>query len=338
MGLATIMVRLSNSWGQTVTVDYATSDGSANGWLECGSVVDDYEITSGQLTFSPGETSRTFSVTICDDDIPNEPDLTVNLTLSNAHNADLGTSSATLVIVDDEHVVQFSSATYNVNENSGSATIMVTLNPASPQTVTVDYAIGNGTAYGTQLCGLGGDYIDEIISPTLTFPPNSTSQTFDVEICDDSVYEGAETVGLALSNPINAYMGLQQTATLTIVDDEPQPFIGFSSSNYSVYENTGPATITVTLNVSLPISVSVDYATSPGTATAGLSCQTDMDYVSISDTLTIPANSTSGIFNVTICEVVPTPEPTETLTLTLSNPIGVPLGTLDSAILQILDN
>jgi hypothetical protein len=195
------------------------------------------------------------------------------------------------------------------------------------------------TALGTQLCGIGGDFIDDafIGSPTVTFPPNSASQSFDVTICDDLFYEGNETVGLALSNPINAGMGFQQTATLTIVDDEPTPFIGFSSPTYSVSENAGTATITVTLNVPLPGPVSVDYASSPGTAAEDTLCQTDVDYEFISSTLTIPANLTSGTFNVNICDD-PIVEPTETLTLTLSNPIGVPLGTIDSAILEIVND
>jgi hypothetical protein len=173
---------------------------------------------------------------------------------------------------------------------------------------------------------------------TLSFPPGTTSRTFTVTICDDTDYEGNETVNLALSNPTGANLG-QQTATLTIVDDEPTPFIGFSSPNYSVYENIGTAAITVTLNVSLPISVSVDHTSSPGTATQDVNCQTDVDYELISSTLTIFANSTTGIFNVTICDDnIPEQPITETLTLTLSNPIGVPLGTINSATLNIVDD
>src|SRR5436309_2793528 len=59
---------------QTVSVDYATSDGSA----KAGS---DYTATSGTLTFAPGETSKTFAVPVTDDAIVNGP-RTVNLKLS----------------------------------------------------------------------------------------------------------------------------------------------------------------------------------------------------------------------------------------------------------------
>lgn len=90
---ATITVILSAASGQSVTVNYATSNGTAT----AGS---DYTATSGTLTFNPGQTSRTFTVPIIDDSL-NEVDETVNLTLSNPSNATLGSpATATLTIID----------------------------------------------------------------------------------------------------------------------------------------------------------------------------------------------------------------------------------------------
>lgn len=95
-GFATITVMLSASTTLTVTVNYATSDGTANE----GS---DYDSTSGTLTFNPGQTNQTFTVPIIDDNL-DEPDETISLTLSNPNSAaTLGTpSNATLTIVDDD--------------------------------------------------------------------------------------------------------------------------------------------------------------------------------------------------------------------------------------------
>ena len=61
--------------------------------------------------------------------------------------------------------------------------------------------------------------------------------------------------------------------------------------------------------------VTVDYATSDGTATAG------SDYTGASGTLTIPAGQASGTIAVSVSGDT-TYEPNETLTLTLSNPVG----------------
>ena len=89
----------------TVTVDYSTSDGSANAG-------DDYTAKSGTLSFSAGETSKTISIAI-KDDIENESDETFTITLSNASGADLDTTSATGTIR-NRHVATLTATFSNV--------------------------------------------------------------------------------------------------------------------------------------------------------------------------------------------------------------------------------
>src|SRR5207247_5600505 len=78
---------------------------------------------------------------------------------------------------------------------------------------------------------------------------------------------------------------------------------------------TTPMTFTVSMTPASMTGVTVDYATSDGTATAG------SDYVATSGTLTIPAYQTSASI-IVVVNADATPETTETLTLTLSNPVG----------------
>ncbi len=73
---AQFVVSLSKAALTNVTVDYATVDGSAI----AGS---DYQATSGTLTFSPGQTSKTVTVKIFGDKTY-EPDETYTVVLSNA--------------------------------------------------------------------------------------------------------------------------------------------------------------------------------------------------------------------------------------------------------------
>ena len=80
-------VTLDEAASETVTVSYATADGTADAG-------DDYTAKSGTLSFAAGETSKAISVAI-DDDIDNESDETFTVTLSNAAGADLGTQAAT---------------------------------------------------------------------------------------------------------------------------------------------------------------------------------------------------------------------------------------------------
>jgi hypothetical protein len=90
---AAVSVTLSAASSFMVTVHYATSDGTATN----GS---DYIATNGVLSFDPGETSQSFSVTILPYGL-NESDETINLALSNAGHAVLGTpQSSTLTILE----------------------------------------------------------------------------------------------------------------------------------------------------------------------------------------------------------------------------------------------
>src|SRR5206468_3767801 len=110
--------------------------------------------------------------------------------------------------------IQFSAATYSVNENSASVTITLTrtggTDPAS-----VAYTTSNGSA------SAGSDYT--LTSGTASFAAGVTTATFNVPILDDNIVEGNETFNLALSSPSpGAALGAQATAVVTIVDMESQ--------------------------------------------------------------------------------------------------------------------
>jgi hypothetical protein len=91
---ATFTVSLAAASGKTVTVGFATSNGSATSPA-------DYASASGSLTFAPGETTKTVTVTV-NGDTTDEPDETFVLTLSSPVNATLGDGSGTGTITDDD--------------------------------------------------------------------------------------------------------------------------------------------------------------------------------------------------------------------------------------------
>ncbi len=91
-----IPVSLSAASGQTVTVQYAVTGGTATG----GGV--DYTLAAGQLTFNPGVTSQNIVMTVVDDSLP-ESNETVIITLSSPTNATLGTNTTyTYTIIDND--------------------------------------------------------------------------------------------------------------------------------------------------------------------------------------------------------------------------------------------
>ncbi|HEV8327843.1 MAG TPA: Calx-beta domain-containing protein, partial [Nitrospiraceae bacterium] len=121
---------------------------------------------------------------------------------------------ATTAFTDGGGTLQFSSASYSVNEDVGTATITVNRVSASNGKVTVDYATSNGTATA------GSDYT--AASGTLTFENGVTSQTFTVSITNDSVHESNETINLTLSSAgSGGNLGTPTTAVLTINDNDP---------------------------------------------------------------------------------------------------------------------
>ena len=87
-------VTLDPAADAAVTVDYATSDGTAIAGA-------DYTAASGTLTFEPGDTSKTVSVAIADD-AEDDGGETLTLTLDNASGAKIGTAAATGTIRDDD--------------------------------------------------------------------------------------------------------------------------------------------------------------------------------------------------------------------------------------------
>lgn len=320
-GQATLNVSLSKAAPFTVTVDYASSDGTA----VAGS---DYTAVNNTLTFTPGVTSRSFTVPIIDD-TANEVAETINLALSNATPASVTISSlggTALVTVEDNDTtptVKFSASEYSVRENGGSAEITVLLSSSSALPVTVQYATSNGVALA------GSDYT--AASGTLTFAAGETSETFTVAITDDSVGETDEPLNLKLSSPQNATLSTPNTAQLTIVDDDAAPTVQFSAPTFTRGEGGSEATIEVTLSGPSGQLVSVDYATSDGTAAAG------SDYASASGTLLFSPGETSQTFEVPVLEDTLV-EATETVNLSLSAPSGATLGTQSIATLEIQDN
>jgi hypothetical protein len=324
-GVATITVILSNASDQTVWVDYATNGITATSG-------DDYTDVNGTLTFNPGQISQTFDVPIIDDNLANEADEQVQLTLSNPSNATLGTPNpAILTIVDNDGrpTVQFDQPNYRVDEGVGSAVITATLSAPSAIEVTVVYSSTDITAKA------GEDYTG--VNDTLTFAPGQLSVTFTVPITDDDVTnEGDEQIRLTLSAPTSATLGSPNPTTLTIEDNDGEPTVGFIASDFSVNEGddggTGivPAQIQVALSAPSAVTVTVDYATSDGLATDG------SDYTAISGTLTFDPGQIDQSFVVSVISDTLV-EGTETVQLALTTPVSATLGTA-SATLHILDD
>ena len=93
-GAIPVRVTLSTSSAAPVTVHYATEDGTAT----AGS---DYTAATGDLTFAPGDLTKTISIPITDNSTP-ERDKTFTLRLSGASGAVISKAAATVTILNDD--------------------------------------------------------------------------------------------------------------------------------------------------------------------------------------------------------------------------------------------
>ena len=117
-GAAEFTVTLSEASLSEVTVDYATSDGTATGG-------NDYGTARGTLTFAPGETSQTIVVDIFNDsEKESNENFTLNLTNPNGANLEDGVGTAT--IVDSSFFSGINPVDPVVAEQVGAAKIAVT--------------------------------------------------------------------------------------------------------------------------------------------------------------------------------------------------------------------
>ncbi|MFM6199294.1 MAG: Calx-beta domain-containing protein, partial [Dolichospermum sp.] len=160
--------------------------------------------------------------------------------------------------------IAFSSPTYSFNEN-GNIVAAVTINRTGGSfgEVSVILTPSNGSAIAPS------DYTNTPI--TVTFANGETSKTVTIPLINDSIYEPTETVNLTLSNPTGgATLGTQQTAILTIIDNDAIPgVIQFSNATYSINENGTPVTaVTLTRSNGSDGAVSVTVNLTNGSATA----------------------------------------------------------------------
>ena len=330
-GVAAVKVTLSHAVDADVTVNYATSDGTAAAGT-------DYTATSGTLTFEgnisnggAGETQKTINVPIANDTIPSDS-RTFNLNLSNpapSGSAVAGApASAVVTILDDDPTgdLQFRAVSYEVDEDAGNALVTVERVGGGSGTVTVDYATSDGTATA------GPDYT--AASGTLTFLAGQMTDTFNVPVTWDGRGEGPETINVSLSNPTGgADIAANDGAVIYIGDDGASGPLALTSSSYGVGESDGMVTVTVTRSGgSLGGPVTVDYATADGSATAG------SDYTATNGTLTFGPGESSKSFTVPVTSDS-VHEDGESFQVTLSNAGGgASLGTPAGATVTIADD
>ncbi len=227
---AEFTVSLSAASGKTITVNYATANGTAIAGT-------DYTSKNENLIFNPGETRKIISIQVSGNTL-DEDDKSFQVNLSGASNATILDASALGTITDDDDAPTISIGVATVKEGDvGTANLVytVTLTKASGKTVTVDCATQDGTATIAD-----HDYTAK--TTTLIFNPGETSKTITVLVNGDTVLEVDETVLVILSNPTNAsFAAGHNTGTGTITNDDKPVIEVYGNSEKIANNDTTPS-------------------------------------------------------------------------------------------------
>ena len=297
-------VTLDRASTDTVTVDYRTSPGTATEGA-------DYTATSGTVTFAPGDTAKTISVPIVDDDVEDSGE-TFTVTLSNPAGATLGNHTATGTIHNNDDGSEtpgdaLTASFEGVPEAHGGPgseaftfRVRFNLEPRVSYKVLRDesFAVTGGEVRKARRVDGRNDLREIHVEP---------EGWDDVRV----MLAGGRACGTrgAICTADNKV--LANTAVATV-----QGPLALSVADAEAQEGPGVTLdFEVTLNRAASGTVTVDYATADGTATAGA------DYTAASGMLTFAPGETAKTVNVPVLDDAHD-DTGETLTLTLSNATG----------------
>jgi hypothetical protein len=180
----TFTVTLSAVSSLPVSVVIGTVPGTATAQV-------DYDTNAQQLTFAPGQTTKTFTVAVYGD-LLDEVNEKYSAKLFSPSNATLGTDTGQATIVDDDPLPSVSIGDVADTEgNSGykSFTFTLSLSAPSSRTVIVRVATADSTAVAP------GDYTAKTNGGAgfqVSFAPGVTSMTFVVQVKGNTVVEPDE--------------------------------------------------------------------------------------------------------------------------------------------------
>ncbi|HSH72612.1 MAG TPA: Calx-beta domain-containing protein [Methylophilaceae bacterium] len=295
-GTITYTVSLTNPSASIVTVNYASANGSAT----AGS---DYTAATGTLSFAPGETTKTITVTVAGDTVFEGAE-DYSISLSAPTNATIGTGSVTTTITDDDGAPTIASVGPATVAEGGNLVHTVTLSNASSTSSSFAYSLTGTTATAGSDFSTAASFSNDVtlVGGNLIVPANVTSFTVTYTTTEDALNEATETTALNVGGVI----GLG-----SITDNDATPSL--SINDITVNEAAGTATFTVTLSAASGQTVTVGYNTSNGTATAG------SDYTSATGSLTFTPGTLTQTITVPITNDILT-EATERFNVNLVSP------------------
>ena len=209
----------------------------------------------------------------------------------------------------------------SASETGDTGTFTVSRTGATTNPLTISYAVSGGATNGTDYTTLTGGVV---------IPAASSSALITVTPLSDGLTEGDESVVVTIGANVNYTIASPGNASVTIHDAPPVPVVtvvAFDATASEIGPEVGVFRFTRTGSTTSGLTVSYNIA---GTASNG------GDYTTVSDTVLIPAGLASA--DVTITPVNDgTPEPNETVIVTVSDAAAYDPGSPASATVTIAD-
>lgn len=228
-----------------------------------------------------------------------------------------GSDDSTTDIVVDPVTINFSEASLSLDENIGMKTVTIVFGDVAPVDATINLSFG-GTAtyeadYSTIPDGSSG-------STTLAISEGDESITVTLNIVNDEIIEGDETIVLSISideGVEGVELGSSSELIITILDSPIDPVtVDFSSVSADLSESIGQQTINLVFSDALAIDSDFNISLG-GTATYNDDFTTTPAAVSGAISVGALQNETATSFDLTIIDDV-IDEEDETITLTIS--------------------
>lgn len=323
-GSVNIVARRRGGAAGPASVAYAATAGTAT--------ASDFTATNGVLTWADGEAAtKTFTIQLKKDALF-ESSETVNLGLTNATGATLGTpNTGVLTITDDDPqggTLELQSATYAIAETGGTVTLKVARKGSTTGAVSVGFTTADESATA------GSDYVAS--SNTLNWGAGvGGTQDIVLTITNDSALETDETFLVQLANNSATTALGRRVATVTILDNDAAPSTGtiaLGQVTYTEKESGGQVALTATRTTGTG-AASVTWQTAAGSATP------DVDYVESSGSLSW-GDGESGSKTIIVQLLDDTSfEGDETFTVTLSGATnGITLGAPSTATVTLKED
>lgn len=287
----------------------------------------DYVPLGDRIVIPAGSSNATLVVTALDDAFAESPErILVAIATDAAYG--IGTATPQLVTLRDDDggaavAVGFSGTASSGAENVTFVEISVGLSTNAGSTVTVEYAVTDGTAVD------GSDFYS--VTGRLSFASGAVNQTAYITLINDTNREPSETVVVTLFNPTNAVLDASSQHTYTILDDDDSGVITVSAPDASAAESGLDSAVFRVTRAYTSTNAQTVFFQVAGTASS------PADFVPIGRTVVIPAGLNA--VDVVITPVDDnTPETNETVILNLTSAPGGTIGAPDFATVRIQDN